>query len=198
MASAPRAARALAAGLVGASADRLARRGDPVVGTLFFNVTTFAGMKHGLSTSQSNRRVWAPDALGSICFLVSSELAYAGGLPPLDMPAPRSLSWWIVALNLLGSLAFGAAAIGSLLEPSTGEPISSRIANGGTALWRAVLPARRARADAGGSGRGPPRGSRRAADRRSGSRARLSTGGVYDRRPRPATMRTIAARNARR
>ena len=91
-------------------------------------------MKHGLSTSQSNRRVWAPDAVGSICFLVSSELAYAEVCNRWICLRRRSLSWWIVALNMLGSIAFGAAAIGSLLEPSTGEPISSRIANGGTAL----------------------------------------------------------------
>ena len=47
------------------------------VGTLFFNVTTFTGMKHGFSVHQTNARVWAPDAFGSIAFLISSELAYA-------------------------------------------------------------------------------------------------------------------------
>jgi hypothetical protein len=46
----------------------------------------------------------------------------------------RSLSWRIVSLNLLGSIAFGAAAVASLIEPSSGEPISARLANGGTAL----------------------------------------------------------------
>ena len=91
-------------------------------------------MKHGFSTRQSNRRVWAPDALGSICFLVSSELAYAEVCHRWVCLRRRSLSWRIVALNLLGSIAFGAAAIASLLEPSSGEPISARVANGGTAL----------------------------------------------------------------
>ncbi len=105
-----------------------------LVGTVFFNVTTFTGMKHGLSTSESNRRVWAPDAVGSICFLVSSELAYAEVCHRWVCLKRRSLSWRIVALNLLGSIAFGAAAIASLLEPSSGEPISARIANAGTAL----------------------------------------------------------------
>jgi hypothetical protein len=46
----------------------------------------------------------------------------------------RSLSWWIVALNLLGSIAFGISAIASLLEPASGEPVSARIANAGTSL----------------------------------------------------------------
>jgi hypothetical protein len=105
-----------------------------LVGTVFFNLSTFAAMRHGLSTGQSNRRVWAPDALGSICFLLSSELAYAEVCHRWVCLRCRSLSWRIVALNLLGSIAFGAAAIASLLEPSSGEPISARIANAGTAL----------------------------------------------------------------
>ena len=105
-----------------------------LVGTVFFNISTFTAMKHGLSAGQSNRRVWAPDALGSICFLVSSELAYAEVCHRWICLQRRSLSWKIVALNLLGSVAFGAAAIASLLEPSSGEPISARVANGGTAI----------------------------------------------------------------
>jgi YrhK-like protein len=105
-----------------------------LAGTVFFNVSTFAAMKHGLSTGQSNRRVWAPDAFGSICFLVSSELAYAEVCHRWLCFRHRSLSWRIVALNLLGSIAFGAAAIASLLEPSSGEPVSAHVANAGTAL----------------------------------------------------------------
>ncbi len=105
-----------------------------LVGTVFFNISTFTGMKHGFSTHQTNARVWAPDALGSICFLLSSELAYAEVCHRWVCLRLRSLSWRIVALNMLGSIAFGAAAIASLIEPSSGEPISARVANGGTAL----------------------------------------------------------------
>jgi hypothetical protein len=105
-----------------------------LVGTVFFNVTTFTGMKHGLSISQNNRRVWAPDAVGSICFLVSSELALAEVCHRWVCVRWRTLSWRIAALNMLGSIAFGAAAIASLLEPSSGEPISARLTNAGTAL----------------------------------------------------------------
>lgn len=105
-----------------------------LAGTVLFNISTFAGMKHGFSTHQSNARVWAPDAFGSICFLLSSELAYAEVCHRWVCLKLRSLSWRIVSLNLLGSIAFGAAAIASLIEPSSGEPISARVANGGTAL----------------------------------------------------------------
>jgi hypothetical protein len=105
-----------------------------LIGTIFFNLSTFAAMKHGLDTRQTNARVWGPDALGSICFLISSELAYAEVCHRWICLKLRSLSWRIVTLNLLGSLAFGAAAIASLLEPASGEPLSARLANGGTAV----------------------------------------------------------------
>ena len=48
-----------------------------LVGTLLFNVSTFLAMQRGLDARQTNLRVWAPDALGSVCFLVASALAYA-------------------------------------------------------------------------------------------------------------------------
>ena len=45
-------------------------------GTLFFNVTTYRAMHTALSSPEYNRLVWRPDALGSICFLVSGAIAY--------------------------------------------------------------------------------------------------------------------------
>ena len=81
-----------------------------LVGTLFFNRSTFDAMIRNLSAAQANRLVWTPDALGSICFLVASGLAWneiAHGFGPWQ---PRRLSWWIAGLNLLGSVAFGASA----------------------------------------------------------------------------------------
>jgi hypothetical protein len=105
-----------------------------LAGTLFFNVSTFAGMKHGFDARQSNLRVWTPDVFGSICFLVSSELAYAEVCHRWFCVRARSLSWRIAALNLVGSIAFGVSAVTSLIEPSTQEPVSAAIANAGTAV----------------------------------------------------------------
>jgi hypothetical protein len=105
-----------------------------LAGTVFFNISTFTAMKHGFTTHQTNARVWGPDALGSLCFLIASELAYAEVCHRWVCFRNRTMSWWIVALNMLGSIAFGAAAIASLLEPSSGLPVSARISNGGTAL----------------------------------------------------------------
>lgn len=104
------------------------------IGTLFFNVTTFTGMKHGFDTHQVNARVWAPDAAGSLAFLISSELAYAEVCHRWVCLRNRTLSWWIVALNMLGSIAFGFSAVASYVEPASGEALSAHLANGGTAL----------------------------------------------------------------
>jgi hypothetical protein len=105
-------------------ADRIAS-GIQFAGTLFFNVSTFAAMNKGLDAKQSDLRVWTPDVFGSVCFLVSSWLAYAAVRRP-------SIEWRIAALNLLGSVFFGVSAAAALIEPSTSEPVSAAIANAGT------------------------------------------------------------------
>jgi predicted membrane protein len=105
-----------------------------LVGTVFFNVNTFAGMQDGLNARQELLRVWTPDVVGSICFLVASELAYAEVCNAWVCFKNRTLSWWIVALNMLGSIAFGVSAVTSLIVPSTHEPVSAAIANATTAL----------------------------------------------------------------
>ena len=46
-------------------------------GTLFFNVTTYQALHTSLSDTRYDRLVWRPDALGSICFLVSGAIAIA-------------------------------------------------------------------------------------------------------------------------
>ena len=114
------------------AADRIDRVATTVqlAGTVLFNVSTFAAMQRGLTTHQENARVWAPDAAGSICFLVASVVAYVA----VRRVRHRSKAWRIAALNLIGSVAFGVAAIASLVEPASGLPVSARIANAGTAV----------------------------------------------------------------
>jgi predicted membrane protein len=113
--------------------DRLAALVQ-LAGTLFFNVSTFAAMQRGFDARETDLRVWAPDAFGSVCFLVASELALAGVCHRWVCWDTRSHAWRIAALNLLGSVAFGVAAVTSLVEPSTSEPVSAAIANAGTTL----------------------------------------------------------------
>lgn len=110
-----------------------------LAGGLLFIVSTGLAMQHGLDAHQTDRRVWAPDAFGSVFFLIASALAFAEVCHRWWCARRRSLSWWIVALNLVGSVAFGVAAIASLVNPSTEALVNARIANAGTSLGAACF-----------------------------------------------------------
>jgi len=105
-----------------------------LVGTVFFNISTFAATQADLTAAQARHLVWAPDVYGSICFLVASWFAYAevnrGVLPRSD----RSVGWRIAALNMLGSVAFGISAVAARYVPSTGESANLALVNLGTFL----------------------------------------------------------------
>ncbi len=105
-----------------------------LVGTLYFNFSTFNALRMNLSPLKSDRLVWSADFLGSILFLVSSWLAYGEVASALTSPRLKSLTWWVVLSNLLGSVAFGISAITSFIRPSLGEMISANITNLFTAL----------------------------------------------------------------
>ena len=84
------------------------------VGTLFFNVSTAHALTTAATTTQDlNHAIWRPDALGSICFLVSSYLSFAEVCHGSWRWMPGDLSWWITVGNLLGSVAFGVSAVAS-------------------------------------------------------------------------------------
>jgi hypothetical protein len=85
-------------------------------------------MNDALSTEQENMRVWAPDALGSACFLLASGLALAA------VWSRRGTPWRIAWLNMLGSVFFGIAAVASWVVPDTGELLNTEATNAFTFL----------------------------------------------------------------
>jgi hypothetical protein len=103
-----------------------------LAGTLWFNVTTFESTRALGSVSQEDRLVWRPDFLGSVAFLVSSFLAWCELSHGWPRMGPRSTSWWITALNMLGSVAFGFSAVASFVLPTTGEVVNLMVVNLGT------------------------------------------------------------------
>jgi hypothetical protein len=140
----------LAAGLEGREATlRRGRRvgADPswwsgaiqFVGTLLFNVSTFAAMQEGLSTKQENRLVWAPDVFGSAAFLISGALAYRVATGPHLLPVRRDRDWSMAAVNLAGCVFFGISAVASFVVPSSGSILSLAAANWTTALGAACF-----------------------------------------------------------
>ncbi len=102
-----------------------------LLGTVFFNVSTLAAL-HATGTQQMNRRVWTPDVLGSVCFLVASWLAWSEVCHgPWSWP-PQGYSWWIAGVNLAGSIAFGVSALAAHVVPATDQVRNASLMNGGT------------------------------------------------------------------
>jgi YrhK-like protein len=95
-----------------------------LTGTVLFNISTYHALQEGLSTSDENRRVWAPDALGSVCFLVASVIGWL-----VVRRSSRTPDRQIAALNLAGSVAFGVAAVASYVVPDTGSVLDLAAAN---------------------------------------------------------------------
>lgn len=124
------------------------------VGTIFFNVNTWNAMDAALTLEEANRRVWVPDAVGSVCFLVASVVALVIVQHRWMAWEPRDPDWKIGVVNLLGSIAFGVAAIAAFGRPATGDLVDDRLANTGTAAGAvcffagAVLLALEGRAEA--------------------------------------------------
>jgi hypothetical protein len=102
------------------------------VGTLLFNISTFAAMQTAFTVTQQNRRIWAPDMFGSIAFMIASSLAWIEVCHGWWRWQPRDISWWIVALNLAGSIAFQISAIAAFVRPATGAVANVSVANLGT------------------------------------------------------------------
>jgi hypothetical protein len=92
-----------------------------LAGTLYFNVSTGNAMRVDLAAQAANQHVWRPDAVGSICFLVASALAWFEVCHGWAAWRPRSWSWWIALANLIGSVAFGVSAVAGYISPATGQ-----------------------------------------------------------------------------
>lgn len=102
-----------------------------LVGTLFFNRSTFQALQHNLTAVEVDRHVWRPDALGSIAFLVASALACRAVRRPAS-GTPRGSSWWAAWANMAGSVAFAVSAIASFVVPDSDTLVNARWANLGT------------------------------------------------------------------
>ena len=107
------------------------------IGTLFFNVTTLAGLL-SLTNAPAERYVWRPDAFGSVCFLVSSAIAFAEAGHRWFSWRPGQRDWHITALNWWGSVFFGISAIGAYVLPD-GTLYDVAWSNGGTFLGAACF-----------------------------------------------------------
>lgn len=103
------------------------------IGTLVFGVNLLDSFLQGLTTREVNVLIWAPDIVGCVLFLVSGHLAVTEvchrSLPCL---CTRSLGWWIVAVNQLGSVLFMVSALAAFTRPETGSLVNADVADWGT------------------------------------------------------------------
>lgn len=106
--------------------------GVQLVGTIEFNISTFAAIWAATGTSAARHHVWRPDVLGSVCFLVASALAWFETCHGWAAWRPRSLAWWITGVNLAGSVAFGFSAVAGYVIPGTTQLLSVPVTNLGT------------------------------------------------------------------
>jgi hypothetical protein len=101
-------------------------------GTVLFNISTGAAV--WAHTSGVRRHyVWAPDALGSIAFLVSAALGVAAATIAVGLIALGSRDWQAEWINMIGSIAFGVSAVGAFVR-RTGITEDALVANLGTFL----------------------------------------------------------------
>jgi YrhK-like protein len=102
------------------------------LGTLWFNWSTFAATRSALDAEQAHKMIWRPDMLGSIAFIVASWLAWEEVCHRWFAWRPRDVSWWIVAANLGGSIAFLISAFAAYIDPQSGTIWRLPLANLGT------------------------------------------------------------------
>jgi hypothetical protein len=92
-----------------------------------------------LTAQAANQHVWRPDAVGSICFLVASALAWFEVCHGWTAWRPRSWAWWITLANLIGSVAFGVSAVAGYINPATGQLHNAERSNLGTLIGAACF-----------------------------------------------------------
>jgi hypothetical protein len=88
-------------------------------------------MLRGLNWLKQDLLIWTPDAVGSICFLVASWLAVLECCHGMACWRIQGLDWWIVMINLLGSIGFGISALFAITLPRATDVLNLFAVN----LW---------------------------------------------------------------
>jgi hypothetical protein len=109
------------------------------VGTLLFNLMTFAAITVAAADHTYNTVVWGPNALGSACFLISGMIFYLSSPRRGLLPRFDHEGWWEAAVNLLGCVLFGVSAVTSFATGHAGAIISTGVTNWTTTFGAACF-----------------------------------------------------------
>jgi hypothetical protein len=91
------------------------------IGTLLFNITTFDALYGCHSPASEHLFVWIPDMAGSVLFLVSSFFAWIEIYHDSYIKPFANVTWWVVWLNIVGSVLFQLSALYGYINPMTGK-----------------------------------------------------------------------------
>jgi hypothetical protein len=103
-----------------------------LLGTLFFNVSTYVALKNNLMVTSLKNQVWSPDFFGSMCFLIATGLVWLN--VGQVFRNQKGVSCWAATFNLVGSMAFVFSAFTAYIMPKTGIPHSEILMNTETFL----------------------------------------------------------------
>jgi hypothetical protein len=109
------------------------------VGTLLFNLMTFAGLTVAATDRGYDTVVWGPNAIGSVCFLISGAIFYLSSPRRGLLPRFDHEGWWEAAVNLLGCVLFGISAVTGFATGHAGTLVSLNISNWTTTLGAACF-----------------------------------------------------------
>jgi hypothetical protein len=103
-------------------------------GTLLFNASTLVALLAAIARPDAVGVGWRPDAWGSVAFLVSSFLAIEATRGRERLWDRDARTWHGTGLGMLGSIAFAVSAVAAYVVPATGDLVSLRWTNLGTAI----------------------------------------------------------------
>jgi hypothetical protein len=95
-----------------------------LIGTLLFNIDTFDGLLSHLTTLQEDILIWVPNMIGSFLFLTASFFAWLEVYQDKNVKAFISVTWWIIWINILGSVFFQLSALKSYINLESGEAVN--------------------------------------------------------------------------
>ncbi|MDQ2700265.1 MAG: hypothetical protein M3Y23_02930 [Actinomycetota bacterium] len=102
--------------------------GTQFVGTILFNVSTGSAIYAESVTAQQDL-VWAPDAQGSVLFLISGAFALLALARVDRFWGPFDRDWWSSWVNMAGCVAFGVSAVAAVVTSAGG------VENASFAAW---------------------------------------------------------------
>lgn len=104
------------------------------VGTILFNVSTGSAIYAESITAQENL-VWAPDAQGSVLFLLSGSFSLLALARVGRLRGPIDRDWLSNWVNMAGCVAFGVSAVAAVVTSSGG------VENASLAAWTTCVGA---------------------------------------------------------